>query len=360
MNTKTGNLGFSSTVYFLTEVMFLKVGTTQILNSSSSGCIISLIIGSIFSLIILYFLLKLYNYEKDLSIFKKIEKLYGKMLGNIINFILFLIFILFFIYLLYSVNAYVQNKYLDKTPSYIILILFLIPIIWCSLYNIKVISKVSISLFFISIFMVTFAILNLFIKIDIDNFKPFFNETFLNILKNALIFTSYFVTPTFLILTTPKNTIYDSKNINKNITKFFILSEINYICIFIFIIGIFGIDLAKIFSYPEYSLMKKVNYFDFIQHVENITTIQFLYCLFISSVMSLNFIKEYLKYINKFKIIPFFIITGICLIISLNIFKNTTISYNIVKNYYIFIYSIPLLILLVISLLLIKIKRNKD
>lgn len=358
MNTKISKLGFSSIFYFLTQVMFLKVGTTQILNSSLHGCILSIILGCIFSLIILFFIFKIFNYEKDLSIFKKIEKLYGKTLGNTINLFLVIIFTLFFIYLLYSVNSYVQNKYLDKTPSYIILILFLIPTIWCAISNIKVISKTALPLFFISIFMVIFAILNLFIKIDIDNFKPFFSTPFLCILKNALIFTSYFVTPIFLLLTTPKNTIYDSKNVNKDITKFFILSEINYLCIFIFIIGIFGIDLAKIFSYPEYTLMKKINYFDFIQHVENIATIQFLYCFFISSVMCLNFIKEYLKYINRYKKIPFLIIIGICLFISLNLFNNTTISYNFVKNYYIYIYSIPLFILIIISNILIKIKKS--
>ena len=358
MNTKISKMGFASICYFLTQVMFLKVGTTKILNSSNHGCVLSIILGSIFSLIVLFFLFKLYNYEKDLTIFKKTEKLYGKTLGNIINLFLVFIFTLFFIYLLYSVNSYVQNKYLDKTPSYIILILFLIPIIWCVLCNVKVISKISLPLFFISIFMVFFAILNLFSKIDIENFKPFFNTPFLCVLKNSLTFSAYFITPIFLILTTPKNMIYDSKNVNKDITKFFILSEINYLCIFIFIIGIFGIDLAKIFAYPEYSLMKKVNYFDFIQHVENITTIQFLYCFFISSVMSLNFIKEYLKYINKYRKTLFFIIIGICLFLSLNLFNNTTIGYNFVKNYYIYIYSIPLLILIMISNTLIKIKKS--
>ena len=358
MNTKISKLGFSSICYFLTQVMFLKVGTTQILNSSNHGCVLSIILGSIFSLIILFFILKLFNYEKDLSIFKKIEKLYGKNIGTIINLFLLFIFTIFFIYLLYSVNSYVQNKYLDKTPSYIILILFLIPTVWCVFSNMKVISKTALPLFFISIFMVLFGVFNLFIKIDIDNFKPFFSTPFLCIIKNAIIFTSYFTAPTFLLLTTPKNMIYDSKNVNKSITKFFIFSMINYLCIFIFIVGIFGIDLAKIFSYPEYSLMKKVNYFDFIQHVENIATIQFLYCFFISSVMSLNFIKEYLKHINKFKKIPFFIIIGICLFLSLNLFNNTTIGYNFVKNYYIYIYFIPLFVLIMLSNILIKTKKN--
>ena len=357
MNTKISNKGFSSIIYFTSQVIFLRVGTTQILNSAKTGSIYSIILGSIFSLIILYFIIKLCNYEKDLTLFEKMEKLYGKF-GKVINLFLVIIFSLFFVYLLWSVNSYVQNKYLDQTPSYIIIILFLIPTIWCASLDIKVIAKVSLSVFFISIIMIIFAISNLFMSIDLENFKPFFNTSFLIILKNALVFTAYFVTPTFMMITVPKNTIYDSKNLTKTVTKFYVLSEINYICIFIFIIGIFGVELSKVFSYPEYSLMKKVNYFDFIQHVENIATIQFLYCLFISNVMSLNFIKSYLIHIKKYKKTPYFIIIGICLLLSLILFKNTTIGYNFIKKYYIFIYSIPILILIILSNIIIKINKN--
>ena len=358
MNTKISKKGFSSIIYFLTQVMFLRVGTSMILNSCENGSIYSIILGSIFSIILLLFILKIYNYEKDLTLFEKIEKLYGKNIGFLINIILTTLFLFLFIYLLWSVNSYVQNKYLDATPNYIILLLFLIPTIWCANSNMKVISKVSFSLFIISIIMVIFSVSNLFIKIDLENFKPLFNTSFITIFKNAIVFCSFFTIPVFMILLTPKNMIHDSKNLTKTMLKFFILSEINYILIFIFIIGIFGIDLAKIFSYPEYSLMKKINYFDFIQHVENIATIQFLYCLFISNVMCLKFIKEYLRHIKCNKKIPFFIIIGICLFISLNLFNNTTIGYNFIKKYYIYIYFIPLLILIFISNLIIKIKKS--
>lgn len=358
MNTKISKIGFSSIVYFITQVMFLRVGTTQILNSAEIGSIYSVILGSIFSIIIFYFIIKLYNYEKDLTLFEKIEKIYGKNVGKIINLFLFTIFTMFFIYLLWSVNSYVQNKYLDQTPSFIILILFLIPVIWCATINMKAIAKISISVFLVSIFFVLFSISNLISSIDIENFKPFFNTSFFDILKNALVFSAYFSTPAFMIIIVPKNMIHDSRNLTKTVTTFYVLAAINYILIFSFIIGIFGIELSKIFSYPEYSLMKKINVFDFIQRVENIATIQFLYCLFISTVMSLNFMKTYLNHIKKFKKISYSIIIGICLILSLMLFKNTTIGYNIVKKYYIFIYSIPIFTLLIISNIIIKIKKN--
>ena len=71
--------------------------------------------------------------------------------------------------------------------------------------------------------------------------------------------------------------------------------------------------------------------------------------------MSLNFIIEYLKYINKEKLK--YIIIPICFLLSLVLFSNTTIASSIIKEYYIFIYYIPILII-VISFYILK--RNKS
>lgn len=358
MNTKISKKGFSSIIFFLTQGMFIHVGITEILNSTENNSLLAIIIGTFISLIILFFILKFCNYEKDLTLFQKLEKIFGKTLGKILNLLLTILFFLYFSYMLWSVNTYIQNKYLNSTPSIIIILLFLIPTVWCVLTDMKTLSKVSLSLFFITLFMIIFSISNLFIKIDLENFKPLFNIKLTPLLKTSLIYTSYFVTPTFMMITVPKNMIYDSKNLTKTVTKLYIFSSINFLLLFIFIIGIFGIDLAKQFSYPEYTLMKKVNYFDFIQHIENITTIQWLYCLFISNVMSLNFIKEYLKHINHFKYKIFIPIVLIALILSLNLFKNTTVAYTFVTHYYHYLYSVPILILLLLSCLIIKRKNT--
>lgn len=353
MNSKINKLGYTSIIFFLTKPMFLHIGITELLNSSLNNSIYSCFLGSIISLIILFLIIKIFNYEKDFNIFKKNEKLFYS--GKIINLFLVLLFSLYLIYLLYSINAYIQNKYLDSTPSFIIILLFIIPVIWCTSLNMKNISKVSISAFIVCIFVILFSFTNLVSSIDMDNIKPFFNTRIFTILKDSIKFSGYFITPVFLLLLTPKNKI---DNINtKDIIIFYIISSLYLIGLFILIIGIFGIDLAKLFMYPEYTLMKKISYFDFIEHIENITTIEWFYTIFISSVLSLNFIKEYLIHINKYNKILYFLIIFICFISSLICFKNTTISFNIVKNYYMYIFFIPILFLLIISN--IKIKRNK-
>lgn len=359
MNTKISKNGYSSIVFFLSQSMFLGVGISQILNSAKTGSMFSIIIGTIFSLLLLLLIIKFTNYEKDLTLFEKLEKLFGKKLGRFINTLLFILFLLYFIYCLWSLNTYIQNKYLDSTPSLIILLLFLIPVIWCASRGIKIISKVSFIIFIICLLEIIFSIFNLSMSVKIENLKPFFNTPFLTILKNAFLYASYFVTPTFMMITVPKNQIYNSKNLFKTITIFYIFNSLIFLLLFTSIIGIFGIELAQLFYYPEFTLMKKINYFDFIQHIENILSAQWIYSLFISTTMALNFLKQYLNHIKQDKKIVFIVIIIISLLTSLFMFKNTTIGYEFVKNYYIYIYTIPLIILGIFSILLIFIKEKR-
>lgn len=359
MNTKINNVGFSSILFFTSQVMFLGLGITQILNSCKTGSIISVILGSLIGYFLLPIFIKFYDIEKDLTLFQKLEKLYGNFFGKIINFILFILFLFYFIYTLWSINAYIQNKYLSNTPSIIILILFLIPVTICTNYGIKTISKVSLNLFIITILEIILSFSNLSTHVQIENLKPFFNTPITGIIKNAFIFSSYFLTPAFVMTVIPKNLVESPDKIKKWIKFFYIFSSINFILLFTFIIGVFGIDLAKLYYYPEFILLKKINYFDFIQHIENILSSQWLYSSFIGDVIVLNFLKYYLKHINKDSNYILYLITLICLILAIFIFKNSTIGYNFVKKYFVYILTIPLLILILTSNLIYKLKKSK-
>ena len=360
MNSKISNKGFSSLIFFTSQSMFLGVGLTQILNSSKQASPFAVLLGFGLGFIVLYLFLKLLNYEKDLTIYEKLEKLFGKTIGNILNILLTILFALYFIYNLWSIQIYIQNKYLDKTPSVIILILFLIPIIYSVNKGIKAISKLSLVIFIITVFEILLSIFGLINFLEIDNLKPFFNTPFSNILKNALYFISYFLTPTFMLLTVPKNQIENQKKLNLHIIIFYIFGCINFLLLFTFIISIFGVELASLFYYPEFTLLKKINYLDFIQHVENILSTQWLFSLFISGVSSLYFVNGYLHHKNINKKILYYLFILISLIISTMLFKNTTVGYDLVKNYFVKIYSIPIFILLVISIIISVLKKNKN
>lgn len=360
MNTKINNKGFASILFFISQTMFLGVGIPQILSSSNQSSPISVVLGTIFGLSILYLLLKLYNYEKDLNLFQKNEKLFGKVLGNLINFFLVVIMTLFFIYTLWSLEIYIQNKYLDKTPSIIIIIIFLLPVVYSVNKGIKAISKTSMIIFIISVIEIVLCIFGLTNLLEIDNLKPFFTTPTMTIVKDSLNFASYFLIPAFVMLIIPKNKIENSYKLDKYMLIYYLFGCINLFLLITFIIGIFGIEYAKLFYYPEFTLIKKINYFDFITHVENILSSQWLFSLYITAVMNLLFVKEYMNYKKSNKKFIYYIFIILCLIGATIIFENTTIGYNIAKKYFNVIYSLPILLLLIISLIVITLKRNKQ
>ena len=348
MNLKVDNKEYSSILFFISETLFLSVGLSDILNNSLNDAIIAGIIGIILSFIFLYLILKFNDYEKDLNIFGKLDKLYGKYIGNIISIILVILSILYFIYLLWSQNIYVQNKYLEETSSIITTLFFLLPVLYLVKKDMKVISKVSIAVFFVTILELLFSYLNLFNKIDLNNYLPIFNTKISNILISSIKYASYSITPVIFLLVTPKNSINNPDKLNRNLYIINLISGIKFIIVVSFLIGIFGIDLSKLFYYPEYSLIKKINTLNFIQNVQNILTINSIYKLLISEVLSLFFIKTYFEYKNYNKII-FYIMIIISVLLSINLFSNSTIGYNFIKDYFIFIYTIPILLLIIIS-----------
>lgn len=362
MNTKIGYKGFASLIFFLSEELFLGIGLTQILNISMQDSWLSIIIGSIIGFVFLLLFLKFMDYEKDLNLFKKNEKLFGKIIGNIINFILLLLVVVFFIFTLWNISIYIQNKFLDQTPRILIIFIFLIPTLYLVSKDIKTISKVSIICFFIAMLEFILSICGLTSFLELDNFKPYFTSNTSNILYSSIIYASYFVTPIMIISIVPKNYIDKPEKLNKSIYLFYIIGCIHLLILFSFIISIFGIDYAKLFYYPGFALLKKINYFDFIQHVENLLTSQWLFSLFFGATMCLFFIKNYLKNINSKKDsinkIIFFIIIIFSLLVSPKLFSNTTIGYEIVKKYYILIYTAFLFIILIISLIISKLKKK--
>lgn len=362
MNKKIGHKGFASLLFFLSQEIFLGVGLTRILSISEQNSWISILIAFVIGFIFLNMIMYVMNYKKDLNVFEKIDILFGKF-SKIINFILFSLVTLYFMFSLWNLSIYIQNKFLDQTPKFLIMFLFLIPVIYIVNKDIKTISKVSLICFILSIVEFLASVFGLVNYIDFNNFKPLFTNSFNEIISSSFIIIAYFITPFSLILIVPKNTIDEPKKLNKSFIYFYIIGFLEFLLITSFIISIFGIDYAKLFYYPEFSLLKKISYFDFIEHVENLLSSQWLFSLYIGSVINLYFIKNYLKYLNikklKTKKIIYYIIIFVSLFISPRLFMNTTIEYHVVKEYFIYLYSIPIFVLLIIAIILIK-KREKS
>ena len=129
MNKKIGHKGFASLLFFLSQEIFLGVGLTRILSISEQNSWISILIAFVIGFIFLNMIMYVMNYKKDLNVFEKIDILFGKF-SKIINFILFSLVTLYFMFSLWNLSIYIQNKFLDQTPKFLIMFLFLIPVIY--------------------------------------------------------------------------------------------------------------------------------------------------------------------------------------------------------------------------------------
>lgn len=345
MKNKINNINFSTIIFFISQQSFLGIGLLKILTLTRQNSIYVSFISSIFTLFILLFFLSYFNYLPNYNIKDKIKITYKKT-NKIINLFILLFTILFFIYSLLLLSIYIQNKYLNETPKILIILLFLIPIVYNVNCGIKTISKTSFILFIISILDYIFMFIGITKYINFENFKPLFEVKYNNLLLSSINYSIYLCSSLFLICSVSKNDLEKPKSINKHIIIFIMLCNFFIFLLLFGIIGVFGIDLSLIFDFPGYILTKKINFFDFINHIENIISLVWLIGIFFNCVMSLYLIKIYIKS-NRL----YYLTILTCLLVSSLFFNNSNLLLVFIRKYY----ALPFIVLFLIML-----KRNKN
>ena len=119
-----------------------------------------------------------------------------------------------------------------------------------------------------------------------------------------------------------------------------------------FIISCFGYDLASIFEYPEYVILKKIIISNSEFHIENILSFRWIFYIISLANISIYGIKKYLEETslsNKKQIIVIILISILALFLSKNIFLNNPNSILVFKKYYLFIVAIPIFIILTVT-----------
>ena len=150
------------------------------------------------------------------------------------------------------------------------------------------------------------------------------------------------------ILIVPKNNIVDKKNYSKCILIFYGIASLLIIITSLFTIGVLGEHLASFYQYPEYILLKRISIFGFIDRIENLLSISWIFSTFATLSLIIYYISNNLNKKEKKKI-PSIIISIIIIVCSLYIFKNNTFFNNYVSNIYPYILSIFFIIFVFIT-----------
>ena len=135
-----------------------------------------------------------------------------------------------------------------------------------------------------------------------------------------------------MLLIVQKDKISEKQNLSKYFTFFYFLSYLfAFLAIFLCLSSL-GIYLCKIYQYPEYTVLKKISLFKFIERIENFIYIKWILNSFITLSLIIYHLSFSIKKESR-KLIPT-ISTLLLIFFSSYIFKNNTLFYFIGLHYF--------------------------
>ena len=327
---------------------FLGIGIYNPIKVANIDSTISIILGYLLSFIILFLFIKINDYKINLNLKDKVYTLFNKNIATIITIILSLSFFVLACVLLYNINSFVITQFLSETPMIFIAIILGLLIIYINSKGIETITRVATLLFFIGIFLTLFDFIGQYNRIEFINLKPILVEGIKRPIVGSLYIIIINTIYAFVALVIPKNNIINNKNMNKALTITMSLSFILFFATTCFTIGSFGIDLASLYQYPAYMVLKEISILNFIDKIENFIIIHWIIEIFIT-------ISLVTYFINKMTDIKSYIIVTM-MIICMFFFKNSTFFNYFVTN---FIPIFSVIIMLCMSIICIKITTKK-
>lgn len=313
-------LSYTSLIYFILRATSLGISFALIVRFAKQDSWLAIIIGTIIGIIPVLLVEYIAKYESDKTFVDKIKIVFPKSY-KIISTIMLIGFFTITIINFSNLTTLITSQFLSKTPNIVIAIVFIIPIALLITKDNKIIARVSLILFYASIFLFLMSLLGFLNQLDLSNLKPALTNP---ILPSAYYYLSFNIMPIFLIL------FFPNKDIIPCLKKGYLLSSITIFIIIITTLAILGPDLTLLYQYPQFHILKRL-YQDFLTfRLENIFAVQFIFDIFIFCVVCLKNCNHLLNFHQGYKQI---IIPIILLIITTLLFATNTVSYtNMIIN----------------------------
>lgn len=356
MKDKLQYFEIATLIYFFIRASFIGIGINCVLFYGQVDSWLSALLGMLIGIIPVCIYLKLSTIDTKKHIHEIINKIMGNFFGKIISFLLLLFVFAYSVVLFYDIINFISSEYLYKTPSYIIGTMILIPMIYLLTKGLRTMSRVSIILFMISIVLYVFSIIGLIPAFDSTNLLPLLENGIKNPFIGALGFMSYTALPLFILLIIPREDVGEKKIGKKVIFTFLGVACITFLAI-TNVVGVLGIDLALLYQYPDYQMLRRIQVGGFIQRTESILAIQWLLCLFMMISFCLFYCLKtttflFGKKVEKIKVYFPYIFPILVLFLSRILWRNNTMFVKFtIKQFpiyiYIFLFGVPILILIV-------------
>lgn len=309
------NFEYATLNYFITRSFLVGVTFNALINVMKRDSWVIPLLSIPISIIFIYIVNKIIDYEPDLNLPQKLIKLFNKKIGSIII-VLISIFILFMAILTYlTLNNFIQSQFLTRTPLMAIAIVLIITIFYILCKGINVISRTSNILFYINILLFIISFTGLISSFDFSNLKPMFTSSFNNYLSGINSYYAFHITPVFLLTIIPKNKINNPK-IKRTLIISTILSTLTMCAVVFATLVTLGYELTALYEYPEFHVLKQATIVGASSRIESILVIQLIFDIFIYCTLILYFIGNSIKEIVNIKKINkiYFILCSLLLI----------------------------------------------
>ena len=326
--------------FFLTRFLFLGLGISLILNLGENDSLIAIILGYLQGIIIILIFNKLSNY-----INKKNDN------KNIIDWLIKIMFVIYYL-LLISIGTitfvcFIRDFFLPYTNTIISSIPFLFLAVFLSQKGIKAIAQSGKILLIVLLFSFLLTFFTLVSSISIEKFLPIF------IIKKSSLFKASL---SFAILSTaPFLIMLDEHSSLKNDIKIYSLGSLTIFLSTFIILGIFGSSLVKIFSYPEYTVLRQIKAFGFLENIENFIVLSWFFDIFITIAILFYKLKKNINIKNNYAL---YFISLILLFIINHFVINNYIMIDYIFKY--LVYTLLIFVFVIIILLSIKVLNFKS
>ncbi len=268
--------------YFITRSSMFGIGFFLLFKNASKDAWISVLLGTLLGVIILY----IYKHLKDFFKNTNMRDLLSKTTFGKIYLVIFTIFYMFLILMiLILLPMFVNSFYLLYTPKILVVIPFLLLALYISSKEKRVLESLSSLLCFFSVIIIIIYALFLTKYLEFDHLLPIYSERSFNIIKVALIYASITSIPQII-------TINYSSNSFKDDLKDYLMGTFFTFLITLFTILSLGDPLIRIYSFPEYAVLKQIKILDFIENIENLSTFIWYFDMFITLSSLTTNLKE--------------------------------------------------------------------
>lgn len=341
-------------IYFIMRSGYLGIGLAGYIALGKVNAYLCPIIGGILGFIPLYLFIKISELSPKDNINGLIQKTFGKPFGSIISIILALFIAFFSLIIFWDLNNFIASEYLYNTPILAIVIMLIIPVIYMLTKGVQTLGRSSIILAFFSFAMFILSIIGLINHIKLDNILPFLENGIPDVIKGSLLYIAYSVLPIFIILIIPRNNFQQEKKLSKAIMITYILITATIAFVTFVTVSVLGIDLANLYQYADYHLLRRITIGNFIQRVESLLAIQWIISLFMLIALCFYYITNTIEFLfdikgKKYKRISIYIVCLTLMYLSTIVFRNNTVFTNFVVYHFpyflfLFLFILPLFI----------------